>query len=183
MGCGSHKVSPQPKALRVALVGARRSGKSALISCFMEQKFVETYVPTIVPNIGLKAYQFGGSAEVTALELWELVDPRSIPPQLTTVLLALDSTDEPAVQSANLHHFVDSLHLTAFSVVLTKVDLLQGDRSLVEDSARKQLHLSERHKIYTTSAMTQEGVRSLFAEIVRPVLNSAVSGDTASGPL
>ena len=183
MGCGGHKIGPQPRTLKVALIGPRGSGKSTLISCFLEQRFAETYEPTVAPNIGVKAYQFGGAAEVTTLEVWELVDPKVLPLSLNTVLLAIDSSEQTVEQLAQVSHFVSTLKLSVYNLVLTKADLIEGDRDMYVDLVRKQLSLSERVKCYLTSAATREGVRSMFAEIVRPTLTSTATSRNSSAPL
>ena len=78
MGCGSHKTLPQVKVIRVALIGTRGSGKSALISCFLMRKFALTYVPNHTANVGMKSYTFQDSSAIITLEVWELNEAKAL---------------------------------------------------------------------------------------------------------
>lgn len=185
MGCANSDVAKLPtKIMRVGLIGERGSGKSSLISAFLMRKFEQTYTPTTTGNIGVKAYTFRDSSEVTTIEVWELTDVVVVPPSFNLVLLALDATLPPTEMNAQLTQYMARLNLhrrlPTFAVVITKIDAVPLSFQQLEIAVRKTISLPPIVRVFFTSAETMFGVDEMFKEVIKPrVASQPVSRATS----
>ena len=189
MGCGSQKSLPQVKVIRIALIGARRSGKSALISCFLMRKFNLEYLPTTTANVGMKSYTFKDSSVVVTIEVWELNEIKALPSSFNFVILTLDCTHTTMDLVQELSEEIAAHNLLAlarpFSIAITKSDCVQEDRANLQLLMEKTLAAPEGVKIYITSASDQMGIDAMFKDLARPEMPGihAISRDTSVAAL
>jgi len=180
MGCGSNRPGQQTRFIRVALIGQRQAGKTALISSFLEQRFEAAYESEKSPSIAVKTYYCGDT--VTTLEVWELRESTYLPTGTSHAVVAVDCTQpisliqDQVTQLKTVHGFSN------FAVAVTKADLLPDGQA--EDflaDLRKTLDLPDNIRIHLTSAQLGTGVRELFLASLRPspLTQSGTTGSEA----
>jgi len=184
MGCVESEAKLPTKVIRVALIGDRGCGKSALISAFLMRKFETGYTPSTSGNIGVKAYTFRDSPEVTTLEVWEMNEVRSVPATFSHVLLAIDAALPPNVLSAQTAQYVARLGLqrrmATLAVVITKADTVVERPEERLYNIKKALGLPSCVRVYITSAESMLGVDEMFKEAIQPeVVSQSVSRATS----
>ena len=185
MGCAQSDVAKLPtKVIRVGIVGERGSGKSSLISAFLMRKFDTTYTPTTTSNIGVKAYTFRDSSEVTTFEVWELNDAVVVPPSFNLVILALD-VGLPAIEmTAQLSQYISRLNLhrrlPTFAVAVTKIDTVSESPSQLLLIVKKAINVPPCVRVYLTSAESMYGIDDMFKDVIKPnVASQPVSRATS----
>ena len=187
MGCGSHKTTPQVKVIRVALIGARGSGKSALISCFLMRKFALAYVPTSTANVGMKSFSFKDSATIVTLEVWELNEAKALSDTFNYVLITLDCTRATEELNSELQDFITRLGLQGqqgrLSVVLTKCDCVPEEKGKLLVAMQKTLGVPEGVNIYATSASDQAGIDYMFRDMAKTDNLPSLSRNTSVAAL
>lgn len=187
MGCSSHKVIPQAKVIRIALIGTRGSGKTALISSFLMRKFALAYVPTTTANIGMKSYSFKDSAAIVTLEVWELYEAKGVSDTFNYVVIVLDCTRPVEELNEELRSFTTILSLrrphSHMSVALTKCDCISEEHQKLLIAMQKTLNIPEDVTMYATSASDQAGIDFMFRDLAKADSAPTVSRDTSVAAL
>jgi len=187
MGCSSHKVIPQVKVIRIALIGTRGSGKTALISSFLMRKFALAYVPTTTVNIGMKSYSFKDSNAIVTIEVWELYEAKGVSDSFNYIVIVLDCTKPAEELSEELLSFTSVLSLRStpshMSVALTKCDCLPEAHQKLLTAMQKTLPLPEDVTLYATSASDQAGIDFMFRDLAKADRAPTISRDTSVAAL
>ena len=184
MGCVESEAKLPTKVIRVALIGDRGCGKSALISAFLMRKFETGYSPSTSGNIGVKAYTFRNSPEVITLEVWELNEVRSVPASFSHVILAIDAALPLNTLRAHVSQYIEKLGLQrrmpTLAVVITKADTVVERPEERLYNIKKALGLPNCVRMFITSAESMYGVDEMFKEAVKPeVASQSVSRATS----
>lgn len=183
MGCSSHKVIPEVKVIRIALVGSRGSGKSALLSCFLMRKFALAYVPTTTANIGMKSYSLKDSPTIVTIEVWELNEMKGLSNTFNYIVITLDCTKSTEELTEELRGFCTTVnrqgHQSRLSVALTKCDCVPEERQKLLAAMQKLLSIPEDVSVYATSASDQAGIDFMFRDLARANNASTISRDTS----
>ena len=170
MGCEHSDVRPPAISIRIALVGRKGSGKSALLSAFLRKSYDCT--PTSSNQVGVKAYTFSDSATVTTLEVWE-VSQGLVARCYNVVLLVLDAGLTAKEMSEDIALYGDMLRtqgrLGVLSIVVTKSDTVAESAEVLKRKGRESCNLGLSPRIYVTSAKSQHGIEAMFRDFARPM--------------
>lgn len=176
MGCMESEAKVPAKVIRVALIGERGVGKSALMTAFLMRKFETVYTPTLSGNIGVKAFTFRNSSEVTTLEVWEMNDVRAIPTSYNHILLAVDAAQPPEALRLQVSQYVERLglqrRLPSLAVVITKADTVPMRPEECQYHIKKALNLPPFVRVYVTSSESMLGVDEMFKDSIQPEITS-----------
>lgn len=183
MGCQHSDVRPPAISIRIALVGRKGSGKSALLSAFLRKSYDCT--PTVFSQIGVKTYSFNDSGVVTTLEVWE-VSQGLVARGFSIVLLLLDAGLSARDMSEEIAICVNSLRtqgrLGVLSVVVTKSDTVTETAESLKQRVLDSCGHAISPQIFITSAKSQRGIEEMFRTFARPiVLSRSVSRLTSLG--
>lgn len=170
MGCEHSDVRPPTISIRIALVGRKGSGKSALLSAFLRKSYGCT--PTVSSQVGVKAYTFSDSATVTTLEVWE-VSQGLVARGYNVVLLVLDAGLTARDMSDEIALYGDLLRtqgrVGALSIVVTKSDTVSESSEVLKRKVLDSCRQSNPPRIYVTSAKSHSGIEAMFRDFASPI--------------
>lgn len=147
------------------------------------RKFALAYIPTTTANIGMKSYTFKDSSAIITLEVWELLDTKSLSDAFNYVVITLDCTRPVEELNQELRNLLTRLDLqhreTHMSVALTKCDCIPEEKEKLLVVMQKILGVPEGMTIYATSASDQAGIDFMFRDLAKADNPGSISRDTS----
>uniref|UniRef100_A0A7S3UXT3 Uncharacterized protein n=2 Tax=Aplanochytrium stocchinoi TaxID=215587 RepID=A0A7S3UXT3_9STRA len=177
--------------MKCVACGDAAVGKTCMLISFVENKFPEKYVPTVFDNHNLKMKV---DETVTELAIWDtagteeyaLIRPLSYS-NTDVFLLIFSITDRKSLQNVKnfwVEEIMKESPGTTMFLVGTKLDLRSQAKdpttvvSLKEGKAfADKLGL----KYFECSALTQEGLKEVFVEVIRVTRERRLHGDVEDG--
>ncbi len=169
-------ISKGKYSLKVVVVGDPSVGKSSLIRRFAENKFDESYVPTLGADFNLKIVKLPGIQ--VAMTVWDIGgheqfhDIRNFYYQgANCAIIVFDSTRRATFKSIN--KWVDDISQWTGSIPIAifgnKIDL--QDTQITKKDLSK-LFSKVKASYYGTSAKTGENVNDAFTDLAKKALES-----------
>lgn len=164
--CTSKTTVVQSCIVRVALLGDAVSGKSAIVSRFIHNKFSLEYQHNTKNSVGLKSYLLDESSVPVTIEIWEVQSALNI--EIDTAIIVCDSSMSISemqdcfwkwLQVANSYNW-NNIH-----VAITKSDFKDASESYLM-TIHQALALTYDQKIFFTSAQANKGIDYMFKTII-----------------
>ena len=176
----------QPPSHKVVILGDSRVGKTSILA----RQMLGYQPPTQNPTIGCHYSEIRVTVDNTpvVLHVWDTAGQEMyralVPVYLRgaqAALLVYDVTDRESFKS--LGHWRDILldvcpTNTAVCVVGNKIDL--SEEAVVDDDQAKQFASQYGSKLFKVSAVTGDGLESLFDEVARKILEGEEADQTTT---